>query len=111
GFNVAVKDAIEADKAGLGDWTLLPSSTTGMLAQLNHSIHNHDWIAFSGWRPHWMNIKYSLKYLKDSDDSGTARIKSVVYTITRPDYAEKHPNLGRFFKQLVVTAKTQSQWI
>jgi glycine betaine/proline transport system substrate-binding protein len=111
GFNVSVKEAIKKNKADLGDWTLVPSSTAAMLAQVQHSIQHKQWIAFSGWRPHWMNIKYAMKYLKDSDHSETAHIKSVVYTITRPDYAAPNPNLGRFLKQFKVSAKTQSKWI
>lgn len=111
GFNVTVKKAIQHDKANLGDWDLVASSTAAMLAQVTHSTNKHEWIAFSGWRPHWMNIKFSMKYLKDSGHSGTSRIKSVVYTITRPDYADKNPNLGRFFTQMTIPANVQSHWI
>lgn len=111
GFNVSVEKAIKQNKAGLGEWDIVPSSTAAMLAQVDHSIQHHEWVAFSGWRPHWMNITYDMKYLKDSDDSGVARIKTSVYTVTRPNYADKNPNLGRFFKQFQVPAHMQSRWI
>ena len=111
GINNAIQAAIKKNKANLGHWDLVQSSTSGMLAQVKRSIAQHHWIVFAGWRPHWMNIKYSMKYLKDRDHTGTANLKSTVYTIVPNDFAQTHPNLARFFRQFQVPAKVQSHWI
>lgn len=111
GINDAVAAAIKNDKAHLGQWNLVQSSTSAMLVQVKRAIQRHDWIVFVGWRPHWMNIKYSMKYLKDSANTGTANLKSIVYTVVPADYERAHPNVARFLKQFRVPAKVQSQWI
>lgn len=111
GINDAVQAAIKANKAHLGKWTLVQSSTSAMLAEVTRAIRQHHWIVFLGWRPHWMNIKYSIKYLRDSDNTGTANLKSIVYTVVPADFQRTHPNVARFFKQYRIPAKVQSQWI
>ena len=111
GINDAVQAAIKADKANLGKWTLVQSSTSAMLAEVKRAIRHHSWIVFLGWRPHWMNIRYSIKYLKDSDSTGTANLKSIVYTVVPADYETTQPNVARFLKQYRIPAKVQSKWI
>lgn len=111
GINDAVQAAIKKDKAHLGRWNLVQSSTSAMLVQVKRAVQRHEWIVFVGWRPHWMNIKYSMKYLKDSGNTGTANLKSIVYTVVPADYEHTHPNVARFLKQFRVPATVQSQWI
>lgn len=110
-WNIHVKDAIKADKYDLSGWHVVQTSTAAMLAQVGRSIERKEWIVFYGWKPHWMNITYDLYFLKAPDDSKVAHTESTVYTLISPKFAEKNPNLKRFFKQLKVDTKVQSLWI
>ncbi len=56
GFNESISNAISENRHGLGDWQMIPSSTSGMLSQVGRSIDREEWIVFLGWEPHWMNV-------------------------------------------------------
>ncbi|HWW08509.1 glycine betaine ABC transporter substrate-binding protein [Collimonas sp.] len=47
------------------DYKLMPSSGSGMVAELERSIRNNKAIAVTGWVPHWMFAKWKLKFLED----------------------------------------------
>jgi len=111
GINNAVEKAIKENKAHLGNWNLVQSSTSGMLVQVKRAVRRHDWLVFVGWRPHWMNIKFHMKYLSDKHHTGTANLNSIVYTVVPTDYTKTHPNVARFLKQFRIPAKVQSGWI
>lgn len=103
--------AIENNTYGLGDWEFIPSSTAGMLSQVKKAAKNDQWIVFLGWKPHWMNIEWDLKYLKDPERIWPKPGKEVVWTLSRKGFEGDKPNLYKFFKQFKVTAAWQSMWI
>ncbi len=104
-------DAIENDTYGLGDWDFIASSTAGMLSQVKKAAKNEDWIVFLGWKPHWMNIEWELKYLKDPERIWPEPGQEVVWTLSRTGLHEDMPNAYNFFKQFKVTPAWQSNWI
>lgn len=104
-----LSNAIKNNTFNLHGWQLVPSSTAGMLSEVGRAISQHKWIAFLGWKPHWMNIKYHLCYLKDPKKLLGG--KSTVYTAVNPGFVKQHPNAAKFLKQMVVYSKHQSQWI
>lgn len=110
-WNNGVKEAIEADRHNLGDWELVASGTTAMLAQVGRSIEREEWIAFYGWTPHWMNITYDLYYLEAPEGSKIAHTEATVYTLVPPEVTESHPNVVRFLRNYAVEPQTQSRWI
>lgn len=110
-WNTGVKEAIDENRHDLGDWELVSSGTTAMLAQVGRATEREDWVAFYGWRPHWMNITYDLHYLEAPDDSEIAHTEATVYTLTPTDLEERLPNVNRFFSQYKVEPETQSRWI
>lgn len=107
--NLIVKKAIDDGTYDLKGWTLLPSTTAAMLAQAKQKIDSHQWVAFLGWKPHWMNLVYHLKYLEDPADIWGKNY--VIYSIANKQYLQKNPNVTRFLKNFAVTSKIQSQWI
>lgn len=110
-WNEQAKAAIKAGKYGLGDWELVPSSTSAMLTQVDRAVKNEDWIVFYGWRPHWMNVPYDLYYLSAPDESKIADVQSAVYTIARTGFSEQHPEVSRFLRQYRVELEAQDKWI
>nr|WP_251978921.1 ABC transporter substrate-binding protein [Salinicola sp. S1-1-2] len=111
GINDAILAAIDADKAGLGDWQLNESSTAAMLAYADQKIEAKEWVTFVGWEPHWMNVNYDLYYLQDSDDSGVADILSTVWTLVPGTLEASDANLYRFFSQYTVDIDDQNDWV
>ncbi len=110
-WNTGVKKAIKENRHNLGGWELVSSGTTAMLAQVGRATERGDWVAFYGWRPHWMNITYDLHYLEAPDGSEIAHTEATVYTLTATDLEERLPNVHRFFSQYKVEPDTQSLWI
>lgn len=64
GAGVMTKTELAIKEYGL-DYKLLPSSGSGMVAELERSIRNNKAIAVTGWIPHWMFAKWKLKFLDD----------------------------------------------
>lgn len=111
GFNKSIKEAIANDRHGLGDWELVPSSTSGMLAQVGRMVKRDQWIVFLGWEPHWMNIAYDIKYLSAKGDAKIAETKSDVLTVANVEMVDEHPMVAKFFSQYQVKKDEQSKWV
>lgn len=111
GFNKDVQRAIKDNRHGLGDWKLVQTSTSAMLTQVKRAIDKNKWIVFLGWKPHWMNISYHIKYLKAVGDSKIAETKSQVLSVVNPKLVKRQPEVAKFLKQFVVSSHAQSQWI
>ncbi len=107
--NEIMKKAIANNTYNLGGWKLVPSSTAGMLSQAGRAISQHKWIVFLGWKPHWMNIKYKIRYLRDPKKIWGGQ--SSVHTAVNPAFVKREPNVARFLRQMVVPARVQSRWI
>lgn len=111
GFNKSIKEAIDNDRHGLGDWELVPSSTSGMLAQVGRMVKRDQWIVFLGWEPHWMNIAYDIKYLSAKGEPKIAETKSDVLTVANVDMVDEHPMVAKFFSQYQAKKDEQSKWV
>ncbi len=85
------------------DMELVTSSTAGMLSSLDKAYSNEEPIVFTGWSPHWMNLKYDFVYLKDPKNAqetwdDPARVTAVV----NADLKEDDPAAHAFFKALTL---------
>lgn len=104
--------AIDEDTWGLGDWTLIDTSTVGMLSAAKSHIANEEPIIWVGWTPHWMNLELPMQYLSDSKNLfGEGNGASDVRTLMASDYADANPNLVTFFNQFSFSAEEQSWMI
>ncbi|CCU81138.1 L-proline glycine betaine binding ABC transporter protein ProX (TC 3.A.1.12.1) [Halanaerobium saccharolyticum subsp. saccharolyticum DSM 6643] len=107
--NIIIQNAIKNNNYNLGDWTLQSSSTAGMLTSVKRAVNNEEWIAFNGWKPHYMNVMFDLRYLEDPE--GIWGEGERVYTVARNGYQDENPNFYKFLEQFKVTAPIQNQWI
>lgn len=102
GSNQPLLDMVAANAHGLGDWTIVESSESGMLAQVGRATARNEWIVFLGWQPHPMNLTYQMSYLSGGDaEFGPNYGGATVHTIARRGYAKDCPNVAKFFTQLV----------
>lgn len=111
GFNQSIKESIENDRHGLGDWEMVPSSTSGMLTQAERAMDRKEWIVFLGWTPHWMNVTYDIRYLEAVGEPKIADTRSDVLTVANPLTVENEPQLARFLEQYLVAKDDQSEWV
>ena len=108
--NQVVLDMIKNNTYGLKDWELVESSTEAMMIAVGSAIKKKEWICWLGWSPHWMNLAYDVKYLKDPEGVwGTE--PEVVKTLAWAGFDKARPNLAKFFSQVHVTPEVQGYWI
>ena len=95
GIMSATETAIEV--YGL-DYTILPSSSAAMAAQLSDAYADGDWIVVTGWTPHWKFVRFDLKYLDDPE--GVYGGEEYIASLARMGFEEENPEayaiLGRF---------------
>ena len=103
--NQVVLDMIENDQYNLGDWELIESSTNGMLSEVDRRLGDGEWVAWTGWEPHWMNNRYDMCLLEDPEEAWGG--PSHVETLVNNEFPEQFPELYTFFEQMVVTPEIQ----
>lgn len=109
GGNSTIKEMLNDDYAGLGDWELVASSEPGMLAEVGNRAADQEWIAFLAWAPHPMNINYDLEYLSGGEQYwGPNKGEVIVNTVTQAGYAWACPNVGQFLDNYDWTVEEQS---
>ncbi|WP_035571729.1 glycine betaine ABC transporter substrate-binding protein [Halonatronum saccharophilum] len=87
----------------LEDWGLQASSGPAMTAELARAIDNEEWIAVTGWKPHWKWSKWDLKFLEDPDlTMGTGEY---IKSMGRPDIREDLPEVAGFLENYQVTTE------
>ncbi|MFW5970040.1 MAG: glycine betaine ABC transporter substrate-binding protein [Halofilum sp. (in: g-proteobacteria)] len=107
----AFQDAVEDDYMGLGDWKVTPSSTAGMLSQVDRAIGKEEHIVFHGWKPHWMDVRFDIRFLEADPEDKLAGMETTVYTIVADDWPDANPQAARFLEQFKVPLDAQSVWI
>src|SRR5215210_7080446 len=107
--NQVVLDMIENDQYNLGGWVLVESSTNGMLSEVDRRLGDGEWVAWTGWEPHWMNNRYNMCLLEDPEEAWGG--PSHVETLVNQDFSEKFPDLYPFFEQMTVTKDIQRELI
>ena len=107
--NLIIKKAIDNNIYNLEEWNLRASSTGGMLTTVKRAINREEWVAFNGWKPHYMNVMFDLKYLEDPE--GIWGEGERVYTVARNGFEKENPNFYHFLEQFKVTAPVQNEWI
>ncbi|WNL43260.1 glycine betaine ABC transporter substrate-binding protein [Halomonas sp. PAMB 3264] len=107
-----MESAIDQDTYGLAGWSILSSSTPGMLSEVASANSDGRWILFYGWTPHWMVPAYDVRILDDPNGVfGDRNGDNDVKTIVAKDYVDANPNMTRLLDQFAFTAEEQSAFI
>lgn len=79
------------------DFELISSSGPAMTAALKSAIDKKEWIAVTGWAPHWKFARFDLKFLEDPKTvyGGAERIEAVSRIGFAKDFPEVADVLGR----------------
>ena len=78
------------DVYGLSNIQLMDGSDAAMMAGLDRAITRGDWVAITGWDPHWKWAVYDLKYLEDPE--GLYGETQGVNAVVTPEFAETAPD-------------------
>lgn len=110
--NQNIKRMLADHALGAANWSLVESSETGMITQIERAVRDKRWIVFLGWEPHLMNTKFRLTYLAGGDayfgpnDGG-----ATVNTVARAGFADQCTNLARLFRQMTFTVDIENRMI
>lgn len=81
---------------GLEEWKLTESSGPAMTAELGRAIDAGEWVAVTGWKPHWKWSKWDLKFLEDPDlVMGEGEY---IKSMGRPGIKEELPEVAAFLE-------------
>jgi len=92
GIMSATEKAIE--EYGLDNFKLMEGSGAMMTAILKEKIKKNEWVAVTGWTPHWKFARWDLKYLNDPKTVYGG--EEVIHTIVRKGLKEDMPEVYRF---------------
>ncbi|GHJ38778.1 ABC transporter permease/substrate binding protein [Streptomyces sp. TS71-3] len=79
-----------------GEYKVVTSSTSSMLAELDRSIKKKAPVVVSLWSPHWAYKKYDLKKLKDP--KGAWGKGEQIHTVAHKGFAQKDPTVANWLK-------------
>src|SRR5918912_3973366 len=83
------------------DMKLVTSSTAGMLAEVQKKNAAKEPIVFTGWSPHWMNLKYNIVYLDDPKNAqGAFDNSSKITCAVNKDLKSGDPAAYTFLKSI-----------
>ncbi len=97
GVMARARKAMEA--YGLGEMRLIEGSETMMTAELARAIQRKEWIVVTGWKPHWMFGRWTMKFLDDPKNvfGGTEEIRTMVREGLKEDMPEAYRFLNNFY--------------
>ncbi|WP_327357344.1 ABC transporter permease/substrate binding protein [Streptomyces sp. NBC_01304] len=84
-----------------GEYEVVSSSTSSMLAELDRSIQKKEPVVVTLWSPHWAYGKYDLKKLKD--DKGAWGKGDLIHTVGKKDFAKDFPEFNGWLKNFKLT--------
>ncbi|WP_300674413.1 glycine betaine ABC transporter substrate-binding protein [Desulfoluna sp.] len=93
GAGVMIKAEEALEHYGLSKIELVSSSGAGMTASLANRYRKKEWIAVTGWVPHWKFAKFDLKFLKDPDK--VFGESETINTFVRKGLKTDHPKVYR----------------
>ncbi|WPL18846.1 Glycine betaine/carnitine transport binding protein GbuC precursor [Thiorhodovibrio winogradskyi] len=96
GIMAATRRALES--YGLTDFHLSSGSEQHMTQALSDAIARKGWIVVTGWQPHWMFGRWSLRFLDDPKGiyGGTGAIHTMARKGLKADNPEAHALLDNF---------------
>ena len=102
GAGVMIKTEKAIDHYGLSNIELVSSSGAGMTATLANRYRKKEWVAVTGWSPHWKFAKFDLKFLKDPDKIFGK--SETINTFVRTGLKADHPDVYRVLDNFKWTA-------
>lgn len=91
-----MKKTTEAIKTYKLDYFIIEEDERKMLEKLSDAITKDKWIVVTGWSPHWMFKRWSLKFLDDPEDAYGKQ--GTINTVVRKNLHKDEPRAWQVFK-------------
>ena len=98
-----LKKQVLKDYGLKGEYKVVSSSTSSMLAELKRSIQKKKPVAVTLWSPHWAYNAYSLTKLKDPKGSFGKGEK--IHTVAHKGFSKKNPIVASWLKNFHMSEK------
>jgi len=85
------------------DFELQSASGPTMTATLKRSIDANEWVAVTGWQPHWKFARYDLKFL--DDPKGIYGEEERIETTATKGFSEEDPFAAQFFRNFQMSSQ------
>ncbi|MCC3778245.1 ABC transporter permease/substrate binding protein [Streptomyces sp. UNOB3_S3] len=89
-----------------GEYKVVSSSTSTMLAELDRALKKKEPIVTTLWSPHWAYGKYELKKLKDP--KGAWGEGEQIHAVGKKDFAKDFPKIAEWVKNFKMSEKDLS---
>lgn len=95
---IAIRAESAMERYGLKSFDLREGTETDLRRRVDRAFRNEEWIVLTGWSPHWMTHRWSLRFLEDPDGvfGGTGSIHPIVRQEFQDSFADVEPFLARF---------------
>ncbi len=85
----------------LDDWTVMDASDMAMTVALQQAYENEEWVAVTGWAPHWKFFAFDLKFLDDPENTyGGAES---IHSIAREGFSLDMPGAANILANFFLT--------
>jgi glycine betaine/proline transport system substrate-binding protein len=105
GIMKQTREALETYQ--LDELRLVEGSETAMTAELARAIQKKEWIVVTGWSPHWMFGRWTMRFL--DDPKGVYGGEENIHTIVRQGLAEDMPEVYAFLDAFSWTPEEMDQ--
>ena len=113
GWDTAInmKKAKKNNTYNLGEWNMITSGQSALMAHVKKAMKDKEWVAFVAWTPHWMAHILDIKFLKDPESEIWKSVESYVDTLARKEFKDIYPEPYKFIKQYDINIETANKWI
>jgi len=105
GIMSQAEEAIEV--YGLENMRLIEGSEAAMTAELERAIKRKDWIVVTGWSPHWVFGRWTMRFLEDPE--GVFGGEEAIHTMVRTGLKEDMPQVYQVLDNFEWTAEEMDQ--
>ncbi len=92
GLTEVTKESVMPEYGLEGDYELVTSSTTSMLAELQSAVKDEEDVVVTLWRPFWANNAYPVKDLEDP--KGALGDAEGLHELATAGFGEKYPDVA-----------------
>jgi glycine betaine/proline transport system substrate-binding protein len=96
---------MKASESAIGDYDLdaelIQGSEAAMMVSMEKAYEKEEWIAITGWSPHWMFASYDLKYLEDPNGSYGA--EEEIHSLCNKEFANANSEVADMIKNFKMT--------
>ncbi len=96
-----MKATVRANEAYQLGFEVVQGSEAAMMATLEKAYNKNEWIAITGWSPHWMFAKYDLKYLEDPKKAYGE--EEEIHILANKDFSNEQLGIATMLKKFKMT--------